>query len=47
MYDLIKKHWPDYVSDLKKRIEKAIDQQEEQNLQRKLKKVEETEVCVD
>ena len=46
MYDLIKKHWPDYVNDLMKRIEKATDQQEEQNLQRKLKKVEETEVCV-
>jgi len=46
MYDLIQKHWPVYVADLKKRIEKATDQQEEQHLKQKLKKVEETEVCV-
>jgi type I restriction enzyme R subunit len=46
MYNLIQKHWPVYVEDLKKRIEKASDQQEAQALKRKLKKVEETEVCV-
>lgn len=46
MYNLIQKHWAVYVSDLKKQIEKATDQQEERNLQQKLKKVEETEVCV-
>ncbi len=46
MYDLIQKHWPIYVEDLKKRIDKAADQQEAQALKRKLKKVEETEVCV-
>lgn len=46
MYDLVMKYWPDYVADLKKRIEKAEDQQEELQLKRKLKKVEETEVCV-
>jgi type I restriction enzyme, R subunit len=46
MYGLIQKHWPAYVEDLKKRIEKAVDQQEAQALTRKLKKVEETEVCV-
>jgi len=40
------KYWPYYVSDLKNRIEKAEDQQEELQLKRKLKKVEETEVCV-
>ena len=46
MYDLLQKHWPVYVSDIKKRIEQATDQQEEQALLRKLKRVEETEVCV-
>lgn len=46
MYDLIMKYWPDYIAKLKKRIKNAEDQQEELQLKRKLKKVEETEVCV-
>ncbi len=46
MYDLIMRHWPDYVADLKKRVAKASDQQEALDLQRHLKRVEETEVCV-
>src|SRR5690554_1325937 len=46
VYDLVMKHWPAYVEDLKNRIENAEDQQEELQLKRKLKKVEETEVCV-
>jgi type I restriction enzyme R subunit len=46
MYDLIMKHWPVYVADLKKKIEKATDIEEQQLLKRKLQKVEETEVCV-
>jgi len=46
MYDLVMKYWPDYVADLRSRIEKAEDQQEELQLKRKLKRVEETEVCV-
>jgi type I restriction enzyme R subunit len=46
MYDLVMKYWPGYVADLKSRIEKAEDQQEELQLKRKLKRVEETEVCV-
>ena len=46
MYDLMMKYWPDYVADLKERIENAEDQQEEMQLKRKLTKVEETEVCV-
>ena len=46
MYDLIMKYWPLYIADLKRRIEAEDDIQEEQNLKRKLKKVEETEVCV-
>jgi type I restriction enzyme R subunit len=46
MYDLIMKHWPVYVTDLKKKIDKATDIEEQQLLKRKLQKVEETEVCV-
>lgn len=46
MYDLIMKYWKDYVVDLKKRIDKASDVEEEQHLKRKLQKVEETEVCI-
>lgn len=39
-------HWHDYIEELKQRIEEATDQQEELLLQKKLKRVEETEVCV-
>lgn len=46
MFDLVMKYWPDYVADLKNRIKNAEDQQDELQLKRKLKKVEETEVCV-
>jgi type I restriction enzyme R subunit len=46
MYDLIMKHWLVYVADLKKKIDKATDIEEQQLLKRKLQKVEETEVCV-
>ena len=46
MYDLIMKYWPDYIAELKERIKNANDEQEELQLKRKLKKVEETEVCV-
>ncbi len=46
MYDLMMKYWPEYIAELKKRIENAKDEQEELQLKRKLKKVEETEVCV-
>ena len=46
MYDLMKAHWPRYVADLKARIAKAADIEEQQALGRKLQKVEETEVCV-
>lgn len=46
MYGLMMKYWPDYVAELKERIVNAQDQQEELQLKRKLKKVEETEVCV-
>lgn len=46
MYDLMMKHWPLYVADLKKQITKAADIEEQQALRRKLQKVEETEVCV-
>lgn len=46
MYDLIIKYFPLYISELKKRIEKETDEQEAQTLKQKLKKVEETEVCL-
>ncbi len=46
MHALIMKHLPNYVSDLKKRIEKAQDEQEALHLNRQLKLVESTEVCV-
>lgn len=46
MYDLMIKYWPEYVAELKERIENVEDQQEELQLKRKLTKVEETEVCV-
>lgn len=46
MYDLIMKYWPVYISDLKKKIDKATDIEEQLLLKRKLKKVEETEICV-
>jgi type I restriction enzyme R subunit len=46
MYDLIEKHWPPYIEDLRKRVGKAADEQEQLQLKRKLKKVEETEICV-
>ena len=46
MYDLIQVYWQLYITDLNNQIERTIDQQEEQNLVRKLKKVKETEVCV-
>lgn len=46
MYDLMMSYWPLYISELQQRINKAADIEEQQNLRRKLKKVEETEVCV-
>jgi type I restriction enzyme, R subunit len=46
MYDLIMKYWQSYISGLKQKIADALDIEEEQNLMRKLKRVEETEVCV-
>lgn len=46
MYGLIMKYWPIYVAELKQRIAKSADIEEELSLKRKLAKVEETEVCV-
>jgi type I restriction enzyme R subunit len=46
MYDLMMKHWPEYVAELKERIKNEGDQQEELQLKRKLARIEETEVCV-
>lgn len=46
MHKLVMKYWPLYLEELKDRIDKTEDQQEEQELQRKYDKVAETEVCV-
>lgn len=46
MYGLIMKYWPLYLAELRQRIDKAADIEEVLDLQRKLAKVEETEVCV-
>lgn len=46
MYDLVMSYWPEYIQELKERIEGADDQQQEMKLKRHLKRVEETEVCV-
>ena len=46
MHKLVMNYWPEYLEELKGRIDKAEDQQEEQELQRKYDKVAETEVCV-
>lgn len=46
MYQLIQKYWPFYIEDLKGRIKKTDDLQEELTLKRKLSHVESTEICV-
>ena len=46
IYDLMMKYWPEYIADLNQRIKNTSDEQEELQLKRKLKKVEETEVCI-
>lgn len=46
MYDLVMKYWSAFIVDLKNQVENAEDQQEELQLKRKLKRIEETEVCV-
>lgn len=46
MYDLAMKYWPEYVSELKKKLDLCQDQQEALKLKYHLKRAEETEVCV-
>jgi len=46
MYDLVMGYWPDYVEELKQRIDDAEDEQQALQLKHHLKRVEETEVCV-
>ena len=46
MYDFVMKYWPDYIDELKQKIEAEQDQQEELILKKHLRRVEETEVCV-
>ena len=46
MYNLVMDYWPEYIKELKQRIKKAEDQQEELMIKKHLARVEETEVCV-
>jgi len=46
MYELTLKYWPEYIAELKQRIESAEDEQQALQLKHHLKRVEETEVCV-
>lgn len=46
MYDFVMKYWPEYIDELKQKIEAEQDQQEELILKKHLRRVEETEVCV-
>jgi type I restriction enzyme R subunit len=46
MYDYVMEYWPGYLAELKQRITKSKDSQEEQELQRKYNLVAKTEVCV-
>jgi len=46
MHKLITKHWQEYLRDLERRIDACEDEQEERQMRRKFKRVEETEICV-
>lgn len=46
MYDLTMKYWPEYIAELQQRIDDSEDEQQALQLQKHLKKVQETEVCV-
>ncbi|MFI8379507.1 type I restriction endonuclease subunit R [Leeuwenhoekiella sp. NPDC079379] len=46
MYDLINEFWPEYEAELAKSVKNAADSQEVLELSRKLKRVQETEICV-
>lgn len=46
MYDLIMKYWKLYIDGIPKKVKQSADLQEEMTLQQKLRKVQETEVCV-
>ncbi len=46
MYDLTMKYWPEYIAELKQRIELAEDEQQALQLKQHLNRVQATEVCV-
>lgn len=46
MYDYVMEYWPEYLQELKQRIDKTTDQQDAQDLKRKYNLVATTEVCV-
>lgn len=46
MYDYVMEYWPAYLKEVQQQIDKATDQQEAQDLQRKYNLIAGTEVCV-
>ena len=46
MYNLITKHWDEYLSGLEEKIQKASDAQEVLDLERKYSRIKATEICV-
>lgn len=46
MYDYVMEYWPEYISELERRIKNSRDAQKANDLERKLRLVQETEVCV-
>ncbi|KIA89585.1 type I restriction endonuclease subunit R [Kaistella jeonii] len=46
MYDFVMEYWPEYLAELKQRIDQSNDSQEVQELNRKYELVATTEVCV-
>lgn len=46
MHNLVMRYWPIYLEELKQQVDNSQDAQEEQELQRKFDRVNETEICV-
>jgi type I restriction enzyme R subunit len=46
MYDLINKHWAEYLDNLDQSIQQLDDPQEEQEARRKYNRIKDTEICV-
>jgi type I restriction enzyme R subunit len=46
MYDYIMEYWQDYLKEFKNRINQAVDEQKQLELNQHFKRVQETEICV-